>query len=378
MRVAIPKENAPDERRVAMVPSVAARVLGTGYELALEHDAGLAAGYADDVYVAQDFTIVEDASSLVSSSDLLCKVQPPSLDEVAKMRSGSALVSFLQPGTNLDLVASLAKREISAFSLDLLPRISRAQSMEALSSQATVAGYRGALIAAQHLQKFFPMLMTAAGTVPPAKVLVLGAGVAGLQAIATTRRLGAVVRAYDVRPASREEVESLGAAFVKLDLESQEGEGGYAREQSEEFLARQRELIGNEVAAADVVISTAAVPGRRAPVLITKEMVKRMALGSVIVDLAAETGGNCELTEPGKEIVVDGVTISAMTNLPSTMATHASFLYARNVAELVHLLAPEGELALNFDDEIVSGACVTHAGKIQHQPTRELLEGRPQ
>jgi NAD(P) transhydrogenase subunit alpha len=361
-----------------MVPSVASRILGTRYGLVIEHHAGMAAGYDDDAYVAQAFTVAGDEAALYAGSDLICKVQPPSLEEVGKLPSGSVLISFLQPTANLDLVASLAKHEISAFSLDLVPRISRAQSMDALSSQANVAGYRAALIAAQYLPKFFPMLMTAAGTVAPAKVLVLGAGVAGLQAIATTRRLGAVVRAYDVRPASREEVESLGAAFVELPLESQEGEGGYARAQSEEFLARQRELIGNEVATADVVITTAAIPGQRAPVLVTGEMVMRMAAGSVIVDLAAETGGNCELSEPGKVIVHNGVTISATTNLPSTMATHASLLYARNVAEVVRLFAPEGELALNFDDEIVAGACVTHAGKIHNAKTRELIEGNSQ
>jgi NAD(P) transhydrogenase subunit alpha len=302
-------------------------------------------------------------------------VQAPSLEEAAQLPEGSNLICLLQPASNLEVVRVLASRRIGAFALDLLPRISRAQAMDALSSQATVTGYRGGLIAAERLPRFFPMFMTAAGTVPPAKVLVLGAGVAGLQAIATTRRLGAVVRAYDVRPAARDEVKSLGATFVELELETQEGEGGYAREQSEEFLARQRELIGNEVAAADAVVTTAAIPGRRAPLLVTAEMVHRMKPGSVIVDLAAETGGNCELSEAGKDVVVNNVTIYGASNLASTMATHASFLYARNIAELLGLFVVEGAFAPDFADEIIAGTCVTFGGEVRHEPTRALLEG---
>jgi len=294
---------------------------------------------------------------------------------VGLLREGSGIVSFLQPGSDLELVRALANRRISAFSLDLLPRISRSQAMDALSSQALVSGYRGALLAAEHLPKFFPLYMTAAGTVPPAKVLVLGAGVAGLQAIATARRLGAVVRAYDVRPAARDEVKSLGATFVELELEAQEGQGGYAREQSEDFLRRQRELIGKEVASADVVITTAAVPGRKAPVLVTGEMVHEMTRGSVIVDLAAETGGNCELSRPGEDIDVDGVTVIGVKNLPSSMPLHASFLYSRNIAEFLALLVKEGVFAPDFDDEIVAGTCVTAAGEVRHAATRDLLEG---
>jgi NAD(P) transhydrogenase subunit alpha len=305
-------------------------------------------------------------------------VQPPSLEEVALMSEGAGIVSYLQPAADLDLIRALVDRRITAFSLDLLPRITRSQSMDVLSSQALVSGYRAVLLAAEQLPKFFPLYMTAAGTVPPAKVLVLGAGVAGLQAIATARRLGATVRAYDVRTAARTEVKSLGAVFVELELEAQEGEGGYAREQSEEFLRRQRELIGKEVAAADVVITTAAIPGRKAPVLVTAEMVANMALGSVIVDLAAESGGNCELSRPGETIEASGVAIIGVKNLPSSMPLHASFLYSRNIAEFVGLVVKEGSFAPNFEDEIVVGTCVTHNGEVRHGPTRDLLEGGTQ
>jgi NAD(P) transhydrogenase subunit alpha len=284
------------------------------------------------------------------------------------------LFSFLQPATNADAVAALAKRKVTAFSLDLVPRISRAQSMDALSSQAGIAGYKAVLLAANHLPKFFPLLMTAAGTVAPARVLVMGAGVAGLQAIATARRLGAVVEAFDVRPAVKDEVKSLGATFIELPLEAQEGTGGYAREQSEDFLRRQRELLGDRVAASDVVITTAAIPGRKAPILVTADMVRRMRAGSVIVDLAAETGGNCELTEPGKVIQVGGVTIDGTRNLPSLMPVHASQLYSKNVSTLLLLLVKDGALKLDFNDEIVKGACVTHDGAIVNARAKELVE----
>ncbi len=293
------------------------------------------------------------------------------------MPEESVVVSMLQPAADLELIRTFVRRRITAFSLDLLPRISRAQAMDSLSSQATVSGYRAALIAAADLPRFFPMFMTAAGTVPPAKVLVLGAGVAGLQAIATARRLGAVVRAYDVRPAAREEVRSLGATFVELELEAQEGTGGYAREQSEDFLRRQRELIGKEVAAADAVITTAAIPGRRAPVLVTAEMVGEMRPGSVIVDLAAESGGNCELSEPGETVVSGGVSIYGARNLPSTMAVHASFLYSRNIAEVLGLMTHDGSFSPDFDDEIVAATCVTQDGAIRHAPDRRAARRSP-
>ena len=373
MHVAVPREVAPLERRVAVVPDVLGKLAGSGIEVSVEAGAGAAALFADAAYESKGATVVADTTALLAGADVVCKVQPPTTEEAERLREGCAVVSFLQPLSALDVVRIFERRRITAFSLDLLPRISRAQSMDALSSQATVSGYRAALIAAGTLPRFFPMFMTAAGTVPPAKVLVLGAGVAGLQAIATARRLGAVVRAYDVRTAAREEVRSLGAAFVELELEAQEGEGGYAREQTEDFLARQRELIGREVAVADVVITTAAVPGRKAPVLVTAPMVKNMSPGSIIVDLAAESGGNCELSQPGEEIVVDGVTVHGVANLPSSMATHASFLYARNIAEFLGLLVSDGVFGPDFEDEIVAGTCVTHAGEVLHAPTREAL-----
>jgi NAD(P) transhydrogenase subunit alpha len=301
-------------------------------------------------------------------------VQPPTLDEVGRLREGAVLISFLQPATNADAIVALAKRRVSAFSLDLVPRISRAQSMDALSSQAGIAGYKAVLIAANQLPKFFPLLMTAAGTVAPARVLVMGAGVAGLQAIATARRLGAVVEAYDVRPAVKDEVKSLGATFLELPLEAQEGTGGYAREQSEDFLRRQRELLGDRVAASDVVITTAAIPGRKAPILVTADMVRRMRAGSVIVDLAAETGGNVELTRAGEIIQVGDVTIDGTRNLPSTMPVHASQLYSKNVSTLLLLLVKDGALKLDFNDEIVKGACVTYDGAIVNARAKELVE----
>lgn len=361
-----------------MVPEVALRLINQGHVVSIESGAGETASYSDDLYRERSVIVVDDPDTLLSGADVLCTVAPPQPEQVMKLREGAATVGFFQPGANLELVKLLTDRKISVFSLDLLPRISRAQSMDALSSQATVSGYRATLIAANRLEKFLPMFMTAAGTVPPAKVLVLGAGVAGLQAIATARRLGAMVRANDVRPSSKDEVQSLGATFVELPLESQEGAGGYAREQSEDFLVRQREMIAREVASADIVITTAAIPGRVAPRLVTTEMVEAMAPGSVIVDLAAESGGNCELSVPGEEIIHNGVIVHGVRNLPSSMATHASFLYARNVAEFVGLLSKDGELAPDFSDEIIAGSCVTHAGEVRHQPTKDLLkESRP-
>jgi NAD(P) transhydrogenase subunit alpha len=345
--------------------------------VAIQAGAGIASLFSDEAYTAAGVTLL-DAATLFGTSGFICKVQPPTLEEVALMSEGTGVVSYLQPAADLDLIRAFVDHRITSFSLDLLPRITRSQSMDVLSSQALVSGYRAVLLAAEQLPKFFPLYMTAAGTVPPAKVLVLGAGVAGLQAIATARRLGATVRAYDVRTAARTEVKSLGAAFVELELEAQEGEGGYAREQSEDFLRRQRELIGKEVAAADVVITTAAIPGRKAPVLVTEEMVRKMTLGSVIVDLAAESGGNCELSRPGETVEVGGVAIIGVKNLPSSMPLHASFLYSRNIAEFVGLVVKEGSFAPNFDDEIISGTCVTHEGEVRHGPTRELLEGGTQ
>jgi NAD(P) transhydrogenase subunit alpha len=375
VKLAVPTETRAGEHRVALIPDVAGRLAGTGVEVIVEEGAGVDAHFPDAAYVEKGASVRSGAREILASADLVAKVQAPTPDEVALMAEGATVVSFLQPGSQLDTVRALAQRKATAFSLDLVPRISRAQSMDALSSQATVSGYLSALAGAVRLPKFFPMFMTAAGTIPPAKVLVLGAGVAGLQAIATARRLGAQVRAYDVRAAAKEEVQSLGAAFVELELESQEGAGGYARVQSEEFLARQRELISNEVAAADVVITTAAVPGRQAPVLVTTAMVERMVEGSVIVDIAADSGGNCELTEPGKDIDHNGVVVCGLSNPPSAMPTHASFLYSRNVANFLALIVADGQLRPDFDDEIVAGSCVVRAGEVVHAPTAELLAG---
>ncbi len=376
MKLAVPTETRTGEHRVAIIPDVAGRLAGTGVDVVVQEGAGVQAHFPDAAYAEKGATVRAGATEAVAGADLVAKVQAPTPEEVALLPEGISVVSFFQPGAQLDTVRALVQRKATAFSLDLVPRISRAQSMDALSSQATVSGYLSALAAAERLPKFFPMFMTAAGTIPPAKVLVLGAGVAGLQAIATARRLGAQVRAYDVRAAAKEEVQSLGANFVELELESQEGSGGYARVQSEEFLARQRELISNEVAAADVVITTAAVPGRQAPVLVTAAMVERMVEGSVIVDMAADSGGNCELSEPGQDLVHHGVVVCGLSNPPSAMPTHASFLYSRNVANFLALIVVDGALAPDFDDEIVAGSCVVRAGEVVHGPTAELLAGK--
>ena len=373
VKLAVPTETRPGEQRVAVVPDVAGRLVSADVEVVVQSGAGHAAHFPDDTYEAKGASVASDAAGAQADAAAVARVNAPSTEEVAALPQGITLVSFLQPASQLPVVEALAAAKATVFSLDLLPRISRAQSMDALSSQATVAGYLAGLAAAERLPKFFPMFMTAAGTVPPAKVLVLGAGVAGLQAIATARRLGAQVRAYDVRAAAKEEVQSLGAAFVELALETQEGSGGYAREQSEDFLAQQRELIGNEVAAADVVITTAAVPGRKAPVLVTTAMVDAMGEGSVVIDLAADGGGNCEVTVAGSEIDHHGVLVVGLSNPPSAMPTHASFLYSRNVFNFLSLVVKDGELQPDFDDEIVAGTCVVRAGEVVHAPTAELL-----
>jgi H+-translocating NAD(P) transhydrogenase subunit alpha len=373
VKVVVPKEHAQDERRVALVPDTATKLIGAGLDVSVEEGAGSQAYVTDEAYEKAGVKVVKDRANVVKDADVVLKVQAPDAGEVDLLRKGAVLISFLQPATQGDIVRALASRGVTAFSLELVPRISRAQSMDALSSQASVAGYKAVLIAASRLGKFFPMMMTAAGTVAPARVLVMGAGVAGLQGIATARRLGAVVSAYDVRPAVKEEVHSLGATFIELPLETQEGEGGYAREQSEEFLRKQRELIGEHVAKSDVVITTAAIPGRRAPLLVTGDMVKGMRPGSVIVDLAAETGGNVELTQAGEEVEVGGVTIIGTRNVPSTMPLHASQLYARNVANLLLHLVKDGAINPDFNDEITKGCCVTHAGEIVNERAKQMV-----
>jgi NAD(P) transhydrogenase subunit alpha len=358
MRIGVPKESAAGERRVALVPELVGKLAPKGFDVLVERGAGDAASFPDPAYEDAGGRIVDDAWS---EADAVVKVQKPSDAELARLREGQVLIGFLQPLTDPDGLRRLAEGGVVAFAMESIPRITRAQPMDALSSQATVSGYKATLLAAERLPRFFPMLMTAAGTVAPAKVLVLGAGVAGLQAVATSRRLGAVVTGFDVRPVVREQIESLGANWLELGVVGEETEGGYAQQLSEEQQRQQQVELEKRLPEFDVVITTALIPGRPAPRLIPATAVRAMRPGSVIVDLAAEAGGNCELTEPGEEAVRDGVTIVGFTNLPSSMPFHASQLYARNVGALLQHLAPEGELALDWEDEITSGACV--AGK---------------
>jgi H+-translocating NAD(P) transhydrogenase subunit alpha len=360
MRLGVPKETAPGERRVALVPEAVGRLAGAGFEVAVERGAGAAAAFPDEAFAEAGATLVGNSFD----ADAVVKVQKPSPSEVEALRDGSVIVAFLQPLTDPEGIERLGARGVIAFAMESIPRITRAQPMDALSSQATVSGYKAVVLAAERLPRFFPMLMTAAGTVAPAKVLVLGAGVAGLQAIATARRLGAVVTGFDVRAAVREQVESLGATFLDLGVTAEETEGGYARELSEEDRRRQQEALEGRIADFDVVVTTALVPGRPAPRLIPAAAVRAMRPGSVVVDVAAEAGGNCELTSPGEIVEREGVTIVGLTNLPSTMPYHASQLYARNVAALLQHLAPSGELELDWADEITAGACVTRKTEV--------------
>ena len=366
MRIGVPKEVGEGERRVALVPDAVRRLVADGVEVAVETGAGTAAGFRDEEYAEAGAQLVD--AGAVWTADLMAKVQRPLTGELDRLRPGSVLVALLQPLAAPELARALAERGATAFSLDAIPRITRAQPMDALSSQSTVAGYKAVLIAAATAGKFFPMLTTAAGTIPPARVLVLGAGVAGLQAIATARRLGAVVSAYDVRPVVKEQVESLGASFLELDVEGAEGVGGYAVALSEDEHEREQELLALHVAESDVVITTALVPGREAPILVTEDAVRRMRPGSVVVDLAAEAGGNCALTEPGQTVVREGVTIVGELNLPSTMPLHASQMYSRNVMAFLGLLVRDGDLVLDFDDEIVRETCVAHDGRVLKEP----------
>jgi NAD(P) transhydrogenase subunit alpha len=354
MRIGVPRETAADERRVALVPELVGKLVAE-FEVLVERGAGEAASFPDSAYEGAGARLVEDWAD----AEAVVKVQKPTEQEASRLRDGQVLIGFLQPLTDREGIDRLAQRGVVAFAMESIPRITRAQPMDALSSQATVSGYKATLLAADRLPKFFPMLMTAAGTVAPAKVLVLGAGVAGLQAVATARRLGAVVTGFDVRPVVREQIESLGANWLDLGIVGEETEGGYAQELSEEQQRQQQEQLESRLPEFDVVITTALIPGRPAPKLIPASAVRAMRPGSVVVDLAAEAGGNCELTEPSEEVVREGVTVVGFTNLPSTMPFHASQLYARNVVALLHHLAPEGELVLDWDDEITAGACVT-------------------
>ena len=360
MKVGVPRETAAHERRVALVPDAVARMLKSGFAVVIESGAGVEAGFPDAAYTSAGASVADPWSA-----DVVCKVQPPSATEISKLRERAALVGILQAATSPDLLRALAQRSVTAFSLELLPRITRAQPMDVLSSQATVAGYKAVLLAAETTPKFFPMLVTAAGTLPPARVLVLGAGVAGLQAIATARRLGAVVSAFDVRPAVKEQVESLGARFLMMEQQVvAEGAGGYAKELSAGQHQQELEFLARGVKDADVVITTAAIPGKRAPILVTRAAVDGMKPASVIVDVAAETGGNCELTRAGESVVHGGVTILGPVNLPATLPQHASQMYARNVSSFLGHVVKDGMLNLDFADEITTATCVTHDGKV--------------
>ena len=368
----IPRETVAGERRVAIVPDLVPKLTALGLEVVVEPGAGTSAGFVDAAYTEKGARLEADA---LGKADIVLRVQPPSADEIARMKEGATLIGLLQPYTNGAGMTALAARNVTAFSMELLPRITRAQPMDVLSAMSTVSGYKAVLIAASHLPRFFPLLMTAAGTVTPAKVFIIGAGVAGLQAIGTARRLGAVVEAYDTRPAVKEQVESLGAKFTELPLETADAQdkGGYAKAQSEEFYRKQREAMGRSVVAADVVIPTALVPGQKAPVLITEEMVQGMKPGSVIVDLAAEQGGNCALTVAGEEVVKHGVTIIGPVNLPSSVPFHASQMYARNLTSFLTHLVKDGAVHLDLADELTRGPLATHQGQIVHDVVKKSL-----
>ncbi len=384
MKIAVARETRPGEARVAIVPELVEKLIKLGYDVAVESGAGDHAQSFDSDYAAAGAQVESDP---YADADVVVSVNPLDRSIVRRLPAGASTISFLPTADSQDLIVDLRDCEVTSFAMELVPRISRAQSMDALSSQALVAGYRCAIVAAGMLRRFFPLNMTAAGTVQPAQVVVLGAGVAGLQAIATAKRLGAVVRAYDVRAAAAEEIRSVGAEAIELDLETLEGQGGYAREMTQERAARQLELLAPYIADADALITTAAVPGRKAPVLVTREMVEAMAPGSVVVDLAAETGGNVEGSVAGEVVRVGEAQVWGGSNVPSQLPAPASKLYAQNVINLVQLMtvpatpgdeeSPAGEAAFapDFDDEIVSGSCVTHAGRIHHQPSREAIEG---
>jgi NAD(P) transhydrogenase subunit alpha len=375
MIIGIPKESAAGERRVAIVPDSVTKLLPN--RVLVQAGAGESSNFTDDMYSGSKAEIVPDAASVYSQSEVILKVQPPSVNEIDRYSEGATLVSFLYPVTNLHLIKSLVAKRITAFAMDLIPRISRAQSMDALSSQATISGYKAVLLAADSVPKLFPLLMTAAGTISPARVFVIGAGVAGLQAIAISRRLGALVEAYDVRPAVKEQIESLGAKFVQIPVTAADAQAasGYAKAQSEEFYRKQQELLAEHIKISDVVITTALVPGQRAPILVAEDAVKQMKPSSVIVDLAAEQGGNCPLTEAGKTVVKYGVTIHGLLNLPSMMAPEASRLYSRNITTFLLSILKESSINVDLNDELTRGALVTQNGQVLHEPTRKAMEG---
>jgi NAD(P) transhydrogenase subunit alpha len=381
MRLAVPKEMVPGEKRVALVPEVIPQLLKIGHTVAVETGAGMRAGFTDDAYSAAGASLAPDARSACADAEMILKVLRPAAlgpqHELDLIAPGSVLIGLLQPAGDPSFFQSVAERGITSLSMELVPRTTRAQMMDALSSQSTVAGYKAVLLAANALQKFFPMLMTAAGTVRPARVLVIGAGVAGLQAIATARRIGAVVEAFDTRPVVKEQVKSLGATFIELDVDTHDAEdtGGYAKELAEEHIRREKELIHERAKMADVVITTALIPGKPAPVLVSADTVEAMKPGSVIVDLAGEQGGNCELTEPGKTVEKHGVTIIAPLNISSELAFHSSQMYSKNLAALVALLTKDGKLNLDMNDDIISAVTVTSGNEIRNQTIRSRLAG---
>jgi proton-translocating NAD(P)+ transhydrogenase subunit alpha len=368
MRISVPTETAPREQRVALAPDSVARLTKAGVEIAVQRGAGVRAGFRDDAYVAAGAKLIDDARSAFGGARVVAKVQPPSEQELALLEEGAILISLLRPGQSNDLYAKLAARRVTALALELVPRITRAQSMDVLSSQATVAGYKAVLLGAAELGKFLPMLTTAAGNISPAKVFVIGAGVAGLQAIATARRLGGVVSAFDVRPAAKEQVQSLGASFVASELVTQSAEaaGGYARAQTQDEQQRTLAAIAAHIKDVDLVVTTAQIPGRTAPRLVTAEMVRSMRAGAVVVDLAAETGGNCELSKPGESVRENDVTILAPVNLPSSVPFHASQMFGRNVLTLLQHLLKDGNVLIDLDDEITGAMVVTEGGRVRY------------
>ena len=374
MKLAVLKETEEGEHRVALIPDSIKRLVQKGFAVMVEAGAGSGAGYSDQEYEQAGATLVSLPRELAGQADCVVKVRPPSLEEVEILRDNSVFIAILQPVLRLDLVKKLAEKQITSFGLDLIPRTTLAQSMDVLSSMSTIAGYKAVLLAADTINRFFPMLMTAAGTIAPAKVLVIGAGVAGLMACATAKRLGGVVEAFDVRPEVKEQVLSVGARFVEVPVnEDGSGGGGYAREMSDEYKQKQAELISRHIAKSDVVIPTALIPGRKAPILISEEQVASMKPGSVIVDLAAEMGGNCALTQPGQTIIAHGVTIIGHSNLPSTLSFHASQMLSRNIEKFLLHLCDEKGFQMNMEDEITRGSLVTKDGKVLHEPTRQLL-----
>jgi NAD(P) transhydrogenase subunit alpha len=376
--VFIPRESRPGETRVAATPDTVRRMIKLGLEVVVERGAGEGSAFPDAEYQAAGARLTDgpdDVATAAGAADVVLTVRPPDAGDISALKPGALLIGLLAPHHNLDLVRALAGGNVSSISMELIPRITRAQSMDALSSQASIAGYRAVLLAAWRLPKYFPLLMTAAGTIAPARVVVMGAGVAGLQAIATARRLGAVVEVSDVRPVVKEQVESLGGKFIPLpEMPSGEGQGGYAREMGEEFLRQQREIVKKHLAAANAVITTALVPGRPAPCLVTRDMVEAMKPGSVIVDLAVEQGGNCELSQADREVVHNGVVILGPSNLAAGMPYDASSLYAKNVLALLQTLLKEGAVALDTADEVVAGSLLTHGGAVVHKPTADLLQ----